>query len=145
MRHVSTFLSALLLAPLAAWPASPLAATVSADTVLEQRFLGFGVQWEYEGNRPDLNLANPAWTNHWPEMVRRVDFMQPAILRVMHDARMYTRLERDRPVPDYESPRMEAMYRLLEYARSREIPVLFGEWWLPGAYSKPLGGIASPR
>ena len=145
MKHILIILTALLLALPAAWPVPPLTATVSADKVLEKNFLGFGVQWEYEGNRPDLNLANPVWTNHWPEMARRVDFMQPAILRVMHDARMYTRLERDRIVPDYESPRLEIMYRLLDYAKSRNITVVFGEWWLHESYFKLLGGIASPR
>ena len=124
---------------------SLLTATVSSDRILEQDFLGFGVEWEYEGDRPDNNLSNPVWTNHWPEMMRRVDFMRPAILRVMHDARMYTRLEQDRIVPDYESPRMEVTYRILDYARSRNIPVVFGEWWLHKTYSKALGGIAGPR
>ncbi len=122
-----------------------LGATVFTDQVLAGDFLGFGVEWEYEGDRPDNNLDNPAWTNHWPEMVRRVDFMRPAMLRVMHDARMYTRLEQERIVPDYDSPRMQVTYRILDYARSRGIPVIFGEWWLHRTYVKPLGGVASPR
>ena len=145
MKATLLFLASLLLAPLVAWCAAPLTVTVSADQVLEKHFLGFGVEWEYEGNRPDNNLDNPAWTKHWPEMVRRVDFMRPSILRVMHNADMYTRLEQDRIVSDYDSPRMQVMYRLLDYAKSRNILVVFGEWGLPKAYSKPLGGIASPR
>jgi hypothetical protein len=63
----------------------------------------------------------------------------------MHDARMYTRLEQDRIVPDYDSPRMQVMYRILDYARSRNLPVVFGEWWLHKSYFKPVGGVASPR
>ena len=118
---------------------------VTPDRVLERHFLGFGVQWEYEGDHPENNLDNPVWTNHWPEMLKRVDFMRPGTLRVMHDARMYTRLQQDRIVPDYDSPRMQVMYRLLDYARSREIPVVFGEWWLPPTYFKPVGGVANPR
>jgi hypothetical protein len=137
--------AALLLSPLLGWCATPLRAIVSSDQVLEKNFLGFGVEWEYEGNRPDNNLDNPVWTNHWPEMVRRVDFMRPAMLRVMHSADLYTRLEQDRIVPDYDSPRMQVMYRLLDYAKSRNIRIVLGEWWLPKAYFKPLGGITSPR
>ena len=105
--------------------------TIFADRVLEENFLGFGMEWEYEGDRPDNNVDNLVWTNHWPEIVRRVDFMRPSILRVMHDARMYTRMEQGRIVADYESPRMQVPYRILDYAKSRDIPVVFGEWWLP--------------
>lgn len=123
----------------------PLAATILADRVLEKSFLGFGMECEYEGDRPDNNVRNLVWTNHWPEIVRRVDFMRPSILRVMHDARMYTRMEQGRIVADYESPRMQVTYRILDYAKSRDIPVVFGEWWLPQTYFEPLGGYASPR
>ena len=122
-----------------------LSVIIASDRVLEERFLGFGAEWEYEGDRPENNLNNPVWTNHWSEVVRRVDFMRPAILRVMHDARMYTRLEDGRVVADYDSPRMQLMYRILDYARSRNVPVVFGEWRLPETYVKPLGGIAGPR
>ena len=121
------------------------AVTISPDRMLEQHFLGFGVQWEYDGLRPQLNLANAMWKNHWPEMVRRVDFMRPALLRVMHDARMYTKLEQGRIVPDYDAPSMQATYRILDYAKSRGISVVLGEWRLPEAYVAPLGGLASPR
>ena len=146
MKWISLFmLVALLLAPLVARAGPTLVATVSPGRVLEKSFLGFGVQWEYEGSRPDINLHNPVWTNHWPEMVRRVDFMRPSLLRVMQSADMYTRLEEGRIVADYEAPRMQVMYRLLDYAKSRNIPVVFGEWNLPATYREPLGGIASPR
>ena len=152
MRLLSTFPALVLAAASAcaqgtARPPSTaaLVVTVAPDQVLEKHFLGFGAQWEYEGDHPENNLSNPVWTKHWPEMVRRVDFMRPAILRVMHDARMYSRLEQDRIVPDYDSSRMEVTYRILDYARSRNIPVVFGEWWLHKSYSKLLGGVASPR
>ena len=122
-----------------------LSVTVFPERVLERNFLGFGAEWEYEGDRPENNLNNPVWTNHWPEVVKRVDFMRPAILRVMHDARMYSRLQQEHIVPDYDSPRMQVTYRILDYARSRNISVVFGEWWLQKSYSKLVGGVASPR
>ena len=118
---------------------------IAAGHELERSFIGFGVEWEYEGDRRDLNLDNPLWTERWPEVLKRVDFMRPSILRVMHDARMYTRLEGDRIVSDYESPRMEGMYRILDFAKSRNIPVLFGEWWLHETYRKSLGSVTDPR
>jgi hypothetical protein len=124
---------------------SDLIATVSSDRILASEFLGFGVQWEYEGDRPENNRNSPVWTNRWPEMLRRIDFMRPAVLRVMHDARMYSRLERGRVVPDYDGPRLQVMYQLLDYAKRRNIPVLFGEWWLHPSYSGLLGGPASAR
>jgi len=119
--------------------------TVSPDRVLERNFLGFGVEWEYEGDHPENHVANPIWTNRWPEMVRRIDYMCPAILRVMHDARMYTRLEQGRFIPDYRSSRMQTMYRILDYAHSRNIPVVFGEWWLHETYREQMVGIGDPR
>jgi hypothetical protein len=129
-------------------PPSPRAArvvAVSAERVLEKHFLGFGIEWEYEGDRPDLNVDNVVWASHWPEMVRRADFMRPALLRVMHDARMYSRIEEGRIVPEYESPRMRAVYRILDYARDRSIPVVFGDWWLHKSYAEALGGVTSTR
>jgi hypothetical protein len=52
----------------------PLSVTVFPDRILERNFLGFGVEWAYEGDGPENNLNNPVWTNHWPDMVKRVDF-----------------------------------------------------------------------
>lgn len=126
-------------------PAPARVVQIHPDRVLEKRFLGFGVQWEYEGYRRDLNIDNPVWKNRWPDMLKRVDFMRPSILRVMHDARMYSRLENGRIVADYDSPRMEAMYHLLDYAKRRNIPVSLGEWWLPDDYLKHYGDVTDPR
>jgi hypothetical protein len=122
-----------------------IAVTVYPDWVLAKNFLGFGVQWEYEGDHRDNNVDNPVWMKHWPKMLKRIDFMRPSIFRVMHNATMYTRLEQDKIVPDYDSPRMQALYMVLDYAKSRNVPVVLGEWWMPEAYLKPLGGIKDPR
>ena len=126
-------------------PAPARIVHIHPDRVLEKRFLGFGMQWEYEGSRRDLNIDNPIWTNRWPDMLKRLDFMRPSILRVMHDASMYSRLEGGRIVTDYNSPRMETMYRVLDYAKIRNIPVLIGEWWLHDDYLKHYGNVTDPR
>jgi hypothetical protein len=118
---------------------------IHLDRILEHHFLGFGTQWEYEGGRRDLNVDNPIWEKRWPEMVKRIDFMRPSILRIMHDAKMYTKMENGQIVADYDSPRMELMYRLLDHAKSRNIPVLFGEWWLHEDYLKHYGTVTDPR
>jgi hypothetical protein len=118
--------------------------SVYPDWVLEKNFLGFGVQWEYEGDHRDNNVDNPVWMKRWPEIQKRIDFMRPAMFRVMHSSLMYTRLEQDKILPDYDSPRMQVMYMVLDYAKSRSIPVVFGDWFLPGAYFKPLDGTANP-
>ena len=70
MKPMLTHLAALLVATATAWSVPPLNATVSSDQVLEKDFLGFGVEWGYEGNRPDNNLNNSVWTKHWPERFR---------------------------------------------------------------------------
>ncbi|MBI5830682.1 MAG: hypothetical protein HZB16_00040 [Armatimonadetes bacterium] len=135
-----------LLASAPLWAAEPpLVATIDTGRVLADPFLGFGVQWEYEGDHPENNVANPTWEANWPRMLERLDFMRPAILRVMHHAGMYSRLDGGHVVAEYDSPRMTAMYRLLDYTKARGIPLVFGEWYLPKAYIEPLGGLASPR
>jgi hypothetical protein len=125
--------------------AATLTVTVDPGQVLTRTFLGFGVQWEYEGDRPELNSDEPAWNRNWPAMLKRIDFMKPAILRVIHNAQMYSRLEQGRFVADYDSPRMRVTYQVLDYAKSRGIPVVFGEWWLPKPYFVPLGDVTNPR
>lgn len=109
--------------------------------VLEKHMLGFGVEWEYEGDKPEWNVENAVWLKHWPEVLKRVDFMRPGILRVMHDARMYGRMENGAYVLDVESPRTRALYRILDHAKARGIPVVLGEWWLPPELSAAFGGI----
>ena len=126
-------------------PAPSRVVYIHSDRVLEQHLLGFGVQWEYEGYRRDLNIDNPIWTKRWPEILKRVDFMRPSILRVMHDARMYSRLTDGRIVADYDSPRMETTYRILDYAKARNIPVLLGEWWLHDDSLKHYDNVTDPR
>jgi len=125
--------------------ASPLPVTILADRVLTEKFLGFGVEWEYEGLPAGNSVGDRFLERRWSDMTNRVDFMRPAILRVMHDARMYTRLENGRFVPDYESPRMRSVYRILDYAAAKHIPVVFGEWWLHESYRSSLSGLDDPR
>lgn len=125
-----------------AWDAEPWELRIDTTKVMEPRLLGFGVEWEYEGDRPDWNVENDVWLRHWPEVVRRLDFMKPGVLRVMHDARMYGRIENGRFVPDHGSPRTRALYRVLDHAKSRSIPVVLGEWWLAPESAAVLGGPA---
>ena len=98
--------------------------------VLEKNFMGFGVQWEYEGSAPQINIDNPKWLARWAEMERRIDYMRPAILRVIHDARNYTDLKDGKCVLNFDKRNMTTIYKILDYAQSRQIPVVFREWWL---------------
>jgi hypothetical protein len=119
--------------------------TLDSRQVLEKLFMGFGVQWEYEGSTPLLNSGNPRWVARWAEMERRIDYMRPSILRVMHDARNYTDIKDGKCVINYEKESMASVYRILDYAQSRQIPVLFGEWWLEAKIRVTLGGYGSAR
>lgn len=123
-------------------PGSAWQVTVDPVRVVEKSMVGFGVEWEYEGDRPEWNVENEMWLRRWPEMVRRVDLMRPSILRVMHDARMYGAIRDGRFVADYDSPRLRALYQILDLARERQIPVVLGEWWLAPEIAGPLGGMA---
>jgi hypothetical protein len=119
--------------------------TLDPRQVLERQFMGFGVQWEYEGSTPLLNSENPRWMARWAEMERRIDYMRPSILRVMHDARNYTDLQNGKCVVNYDKKNMTTVYKILDYAQSRQIPVLFGEWWLEANIRVALGGYESAR
>lgn len=124
---------------------SAIETRVDTTRVLQKNILGFGIQWEYEGDRPGWNIENPLWLSRWPEILRRVEFMRPGLVRVMHDTRMYGRLENNRFVVEPDSPRLRTTYRILDFTRDHHIPVLFGEWWLPAEHSAAIGGITSPR
>ena len=43
--------------------------TIYQNEILSSTFIGFGVQWEYEGDKRNLNIDNPVWRSHWPAVV----------------------------------------------------------------------------
>jgi hypothetical protein len=70
----------------------------------------------------------------WQQVFARVDFIQPKIARVMDQANWrYLKGwdQQGNPIVDFETPQMQALYKLLDYCQKRNITVILGEWGQP--------------
>jgi hypothetical protein len=126
----------------AAWPAAVLAAavlasalqaaepvvvTVDLKTAVVERFLGVGVQWDPYEYAPSPEA--------WKTTLQRVDFLRPGLFRVMLNASSYLRGFDASGNPRYAwsegqsgIERLSSLFDILDYAQSRHIDVLLGEW-----------------
>ena len=127
-------------APAPASDRASLEVTVHLNRILEPNFLGFGVEWEYDFRLPDRNIGSAIWLRHWPEVLRRVAFMRPAILRVMLFPEDYSRLADGVTEPCLTTPSMAGMIRILDFAQQQGITVVLGVWSKP----KWVSSLADP-
>jgi len=118
-------LAVLLAGALTAAGQAPV--TVDTKQVVVERFLGPGVQWDPYDYQPSPEA--------WKTTLARMDFMHPGFLRVMLNASSYLRGFDAAGNPRYvwsegESgmERLSSLFGILDYAQSRNIPVLIGEW-----------------
>ena len=75
----------------------------------------------------------------WEELYRRLDYVNPNLIRVMDVAswRYYKGLDEDnQPILDFTTQELKSLYKLLEYCQKRNITVFFGEWGAPGFWKK---------
>lgn len=102
------------------------------------RFMGLGVQWdpyEYPPSEPE-----------WKLTLARLDFMKPAFFRVMWRASAYWLGFDAGGQPQYvwgsgesqAQERLKPLLAILDYAQSRNIDVMLGEW-------DPPRGLAGPQ
>jgi hypothetical protein len=111
----------------------------SQKTVCEA-FMGFGVQWDPHEYRPSPEA--------WRTILRRLDFMKPAFVRVMGSAGAYCPSVDAAGKPQYVFEQDEARIRkqmgpllaILDYAQTNGVAVMLGEWGPP----RGLGGIDGP-
>lgn len=100
--------------------------------------MGLGVQWDpYE---------YPPSEDAWKLTLARLDFMKPAFLRVMWTADEYCHGFDEAGKPRYvwddgQAGKLQPLFKILDYAQSRGIDVMLGEWLPP----KWLSGPADPR
>lgn len=114
-----------LLAIALAWNAGAATATVKLNSTVVERFMGLGVQWDpYEYPPPEPE---------WKLTLTRLDYMKPSFFRVMIRADLY--------YPDYEARRLAPLVAILDYAQSRGIDVMLGEWNPP----RRVAGPADPQ
>ncbi|MCD7034549.1 hypothetical protein LRR81_09885 [Metabacillus sp. GX 13764] len=103
---------------------------VDTNFTLIKNYMGIGVQWDphewYDLSKED-----------WKTLTSRVDYLKPAFLRVMFRAYWYTEGydKNGRPIYNWNTKRMQKLYKLLDYAKKKDIPVLLGQWDDPAANS----------
>jgi hypothetical protein len=97
--------------------------TVEPAVVVQTNFMGFGVQWS---PYPWFDISESAWENCF----KRLDYMRPAMTRVMTRAYQYCDgfAADGKPIYAWENDQMKKLYRLLDYCEKRRIQVIIGEW-----------------
>ncbi len=104
---------------------------------LNYPFIGHGVQWSAY---PHADSDDAEWgflmtDEKWDELYKRIDFVNPHIIRVMDVSswRYFKGLDqREQPILDFENQEVKSLCKLLDYCQKNKITVLFGEWGAPG-------------
>lgn len=108
---------------------------------IDYPFIGHGVQWSAY---PHADAEEAEWgflmtDDKWEELYRRLDYVNPRIIRVMDVAvwRYYKGLDKaGSPIIDYNTQEVKSLYKLLDYCQLNNIKVLFGEWGTPGFWNE---------
>lgn len=99
-------------------------------------FIGGGVEWSAY---PHADSDKAEWgllmtDQKWQEVFKRLDFMQPKIVRVLDQAN-WRYLEgindNGNPIVNFDNQEMQALYKLLDYCEKNKIKVILGEWGQP--------------
>ena len=130
--------------------AAPVVITIDNRATQVAAFIGFGVPWDPYEYAPSPEA--------WRLTMKRVDFLKPAFIRVMSSAGDYCLGFSADQKPDYIwthddktlRERLGTLLWILDYAQSRNIPVLLGEWAPPaklgdGATAVRIGTPDNPR
>ena len=120
-------------------PKADITLTVDARDVIEDNFIGAGVQWS----------SYPWWDvsrQDWEKVFSRVEFMRLPFVRVMLDAFWYcTGFDSNgRPTYDWNTSYMKKLYKLLDWCQQNNTVVLLGEWGRPEGTDLTLDTI-DPR
>ena len=99
---------------------------VDAGDVVQDNFLGVGVQWS----------SYPWWDvsdEDWDKVFKRVEYMRLPFVRVMLDAFWYCRGfdKNGRPTYDWNTSYMKKLCKLLDWCEENGAVVLIGEWGRP--------------
>ncbi len=95
------------------------------DEVLHEDFRGFGIQW-------DPHAETLVYERQWDTLIKRVDYLSPALVRCMVLSRWYIeRVEGDEPVLNFDNYQMRQAMKVLDYCQAHEIEVVWGDWGPP--------------
>lgn len=117
-------------------PATRYAIVIRQDSITGMPFIGHGVQWAayHHGDCETAEWGHLMTDAKWQMNFDRLDFMKPGIIRVLDQANWrYLKgfNSKGDAILDFESPEMQALYKLLGYCESRDITVMLGEWGSP--------------
>lgn len=115
---------------------SPEALKIDPTKIVTEDYLGNGVQWSAY---PHADTENAEWgllmtDEKWERNFHRLSYMQPKLLRVVDQANWRYMVGFDKagnPILDFNTDEVKAVERILKYAQSNDITVLFGEWGTP--------------
>ncbi|TGV02428.1 cellulase family glycosylhydrolase [Flavivirga rizhaonensis] len=109
------------------------------SNIIDLPFIGHGVQWSAY---PHADSYEAEWgflmtDEKWNELYKRLDFVNPHIIRVMDVStwRYYKGLDvNNQPILDFNTQEVKSLYKVLDYCQKNDITVLFGEWGAPGLW-----------
>jgi len=109
---------------------------IKENSSTDMPFIGHGAQWSayHHADCETAEWGHLMTEEKWQMNFDRLDFMQPRIIRLLDQAN-WRYLKGFTPegdaILDFESPEMQALYKVLDYCESRGIKVLIGEWGSP--------------
>ena len=125
---------------------TPIQLSVSLHDTCVPSFFGLGIQWDPYSYQPREEA--------WKLTLKRLDNARPAFFRVMMGAQSYCRgfdgVNTNTPLYVWTEGEAEIQKRLgsllgiLDYAQSRNIEVLLGEWSPPGRLGNGSVSISRP-
>ena len=116
--------AALVLSPRAA--AAPPGVTLQTEDPAGPPLMGLGVEWDPY----DSFVPTPA---QWSLTFQRLDYMRPGFMRIVEPASDYFQGydAAHNPIYRWTAPHVTELLTMLEYAKSRGIPVVLGDWSNP--------------
>lgn len=129
---------------LAAEPAQPV--VIDRTQVACRNFLGFGAEWD-PTFWSSWHTAQGADEKAWNRVVGRIRFMRLPIVRMMVQARWYTRTDPAGSIRyDWDTPEMRSMYRHLDVCQAQGITVMLTDWGIETwAKCPPFEKLDDPR
>ena len=99
---------------------------VVTNELLSTNFVGNGAQWGGYDIVPTWVNAPTMSDADWNTLYERIDFMRPPFLRLMTTAN-WSYMDADANY-NPENDKTVSLYKMLDYAQSRNIEITFGEW-----------------
>ncbi|MBZ4034221.1 hypothetical protein K6T82_05550 [Flavobacterium sp. 17A] len=110
--------------------------SINPNEVISNEFIGSGIEFSAY---PHADTEDSEWgklmtDEKWQLVFDRVSYIKPKIARVMDQANWRYLKGFDangKPIIDFESDQMKALYKLLDYCEKNKIAVILGEWGQP--------------